>query len=92
MKNIENSAGTMTQMSPAAEDNIFLRKIINDVEHGIFPNEETLQEVDKIFDCPNVAKNKYIYATIIAFGRSENESLKQKAAELNKKINNTKNK
>ena len=88
MKNIENSAGTTTQLSPAAEDNIFLRKVISDVKHGIFPNEEILQEVEKIFNYPTAAKSKYLYELLIVFGCSGNESLKQKAAELNKKINN----
>ena len=88
MKNIENSAGTTTQLSPAAEDNIFLRKVISDVKHGIFPNEEILQEVEKIFEEPKKEIEKALYELIIAFGCSGNKALRDKATIFNKKINN----
>lgn len=88
MKNDQNLAGTMTQMSPAAETNIFLRKICSDVEHGIFPNEETVNEIEKIFEEPKKEIEKALYELIITFGCSGNKALRDKATIFNKKINN----
>lgn len=75
--------------SPVLQDNIFLRKVTNEVEHTKQLSEDALSQLKKIFSRKNFKGiEKCSYELVIALGLSGNQELRILANEFNGILNN----
>ena len=88
-ENQQSAIGNQGIGSGVIKTNVFLRRIIDNLDHGVEPSQEELTSLQEIFQAPKNFKSleKYLYQVTISLGMSHRPPLVALAREFNEKLN-----